>query len=93
MARDEPEPGASGRQADADREEPPPKEPTPEEPTSEEPPTELTPEEERFVEELIARGEAAEPVDGELPDPATHEIVDRPAGRPPVIKRRRFTQE
>jgi hypothetical protein len=54
---------------------------------------ELTPEERRFVEELVRRGEAADPVEGELPEDATHEIVERPAGRPPVVRRRRFTSE
>jgi hypothetical protein len=98
VANDEPEPGSSGRQPDAGQEEPRAKEPTPEQATTDEatpdepPPEELTPEEKRFVEGLVARGEAAEPVEGELPDPATHEIVERPEGRPPVIKRRRFTQ-
>ena len=52
---------------------------------------ELTPEEQRFIEDLLERGEAAEAVDGELPDEATHEVVERPAGRPPKVKRRRFT--
>ena len=52
---------------------------------------ELTPEERRFIEDLVERGEAVEAVDGELPDPATHEVVERPAGRPPKVKRRRFT--
>lgn len=52
---------------------------------------ELTPEERRFIEDLLERGEAVEAVDGELPDPATHEVVERPAGRPPKVKRRRFT--
>jgi hypothetical protein len=52
---------------------------------------ELTPEERRFIEDLLERGEAAEAVDGELPDEATHEVVERPAGRPPKVKRRRFT--
>jgi len=52
---------------------------------------ELTPEERRFIEDLLERGEAAEAVDGELPDEATHEVVERPAGRPPKVERRRFT--
>jgi hypothetical protein len=52
---------------------------------------ELTPEERRFIEDLLERGEAVDAGDGELPDAATHEIVERPAGRPPKVKRRRFT--
>ncbi len=57
-------------------------------------PEELTPEERRFVEELLRRNEAAEPAEGgELPDEATHEIVERPPDRPPVVRRRRFTLE
>jgi hypothetical protein len=51
---------------------------------------ELTPEERRFIADLLERGEAAEALDGELPDEATHEIVERPAGRPPKVERRRF---
>jgi len=45
-----------------------------------------------FVSGLVERGEAARPdVDGELPPGATHEIVEEPAGRPPRVKRRRFS--
>ncbi|MFN2503922.1 MAG: hypothetical protein ABR540_06795 [Acidimicrobiales bacterium] len=44
----------------------------------------------RFVEGLIARGEAAEPdANGELPEGATHEIVTDAAGVRRV-RRRRF---
>lgn len=50
------------------------------------------PDEKRFVEDLITRGEAAE-VDesGELPQGATHEIVERRPGEPPKVVRRRFS--
>ena len=54
-----------------------------------------TPEEQRefeqYVREKIARGEAAWPVDGQLPHGATHEIVAEPEGQVPVIRRRRFS--
>ncbi len=44
-----------------------------------------------YVEGLIARGEAAEPDEhGNLPPGATHEIVARPEGGLPVLRRRRF---
>ena len=42
----------------------------------------------RFIDGLVLRGEAAERVDGELPDRATHEIVVDQDGRRTV--RRRF---
>ena len=48
--------------------------------------------EERFVQDLIARGEAARrDKDGNLPPGVTHEIVDDPDGGPPTIVRRRFS--
>jgi hypothetical protein len=48
-------------------------------------------EEARFVEGLIARGEAAYPDDeGNLPDGATHEIATDERGRR-VVRRRRFS--
>jgi hypothetical protein len=44
-----------------------------------------------FVEGVLARREAAKPVDGELPAGATHEIVeDDREGAPPKIRRTRF---
>jgi hypothetical protein len=45
-------------------------------------------EEDRYVEALIARGEAARAVDGELPDGATHEIVEDEHGRITAVRRR-----
>lgn len=51
-----------------------------------------TPEEieaDRFIDGLVLRGEAAEAVDGELPDGATHEIVFDEHGRR-TVRRRRF---
>ena len=42
----------------------------------------------RFVQALIARGEAARAVDGELPDGATHEIIEDEEGRITVVRRR-----
>jgi hypothetical protein len=50
-----------------------------------------TPAEEAFVRGLIARGEAAKAVDGELPPGATHEIVEERPGRLPRVVRRRYT--
>ncbi len=50
--------------------------------------TDEQPEEERYVEALIARGEAARTVDGELPDGATHEIVEDEHGHVTVVRRR-----
>lgn len=47
-------------------------------------------EEEAFVRALIARGEAAKPVDGKLPPGATHEIVEERPGRVPKVVRRRY---
>lgn len=44
-----------------------------------------------FAKGVMARGEAAKPVDGELPPGATHEIVDDgPEGAAPTIRRTRF---
>jgi hypothetical protein len=48
--------------------------------------------EERHARELIERGEAAKPgADGKLPPGATHEIVEDEPGKPPKVKRRRFS--
>ncbi|HEX3129319.1 MAG TPA: hypothetical protein VH394_18435 [Thermoanaerobaculia bacterium] len=49
--------------------------------------------EERFVEDLLVRGEAAYPdAQGNLPPGATHEIVEEPGGgKPPKVRRRRFS--
>ena len=44
----------------------------------------------RFIDGLVLRGEAAEAVDGELPDGATHEIVVDDRGRRSVHRRRFF---
>lgn len=51
---------------------------------------------ERFVEDLLIRGEAACPdPQGDLPPGATHEIVEEPGGgrspNPPKVRRRRFS--
>jgi hypothetical protein len=51
---------------------------------------------ERFVEDLLIRGEAAYPdAQGNLPPGATHEIVAEPGGgrspKPPKVRRRRFS--
>ena len=50
--------------------------------------TEVKAEHDRYVEALIARGEAARAVDGELPDDATHEIVEDEPGNVGVVRRR-----
>jgi hypothetical protein len=50
-----------------------------------------TAEEAAFVSGLIARGEAAKAVDGELPPGATHEIVEERPGQLPKVVRRRFS--
>lgn len=42
----------------------------------------------RYINALIARGEAARAVDGELPDGATHEIVEDDEGNLTVVRRR-----
>jgi hypothetical protein len=56
---------------------------------------EPTPEEqaeEKFVEGVVTRGEAAKRDEhGELPPGVTHEIVEEPEGKLPKIRRRRFT--
>lgn len=48
---------------------------------------------ERFVEDLLVRGEAVLPDEhGGLPPGATHEIVTEPGGgKTPTVKRRRFS--
>lgn len=47
---------------------------------------------ERFVEDLLIRGEAVHPdPHGDLPPGATHEIVEEPGGRKPKVRRRRFS--
>ena len=49
---------------------------------------------EKFVADLIARGEAVEKSDGEekpLPAGSTHEIVHRDGDHAPVVKRRRYS--
>ena len=47
---------------------------------------------ERYIEDLLARGEAARrDEDGNLPPGATYEIVDDPEGGPPKLVRRRFS--
>jgi hypothetical protein len=48
--------------------------------------------EESFIRGLLARGEAARAVDGELPAGALYEIVEEPPGRLPKIVRRRFSR-
>jgi hypothetical protein len=49
---------------------------------------EQTDDQARFIAALIARGEAARPVDGQLPEGATHEIVEDEHGRISVVRRR-----
>jgi len=45
-----------------------------------------------YVDGLIARGEAAvADENGNLPPGVTHEIVERPDGGPPTLRRRRFS--
>jgi hypothetical protein len=47
---------------------------------------------ERFAEDLVARGEAAEAdEDGKLPPGATHEIVGYTEDGKPKLRRRRFS--
>ena len=47
--------------------------------------------EEKFVRDLLIRGEAAKPDEhGNLPSGATHEIVEEKEGELPKVKRRRF---
>jgi hypothetical protein len=50
--------------------------------------TEEKSEHDRYVEALIARGEAARAVNGELPGDATHEIVEDEDGKITVVRRR-----
>jgi hypothetical protein len=45
----------------------------------------------RWVRDLIVRGEAAWPVNGSLPPGATHEIIEEKHGETPVVVRRRFS--
>lgn len=46
---------------------------------------------ERFLDELLARGEAAEAgADGALPDGATHEVITDEHGRRRAVRRRFF---
>jgi hypothetical protein len=49
---------------------------------------EQTDDQARFIAALIARGEAARPVDGQLPEGATHEIVEDEHGHISVVRRR-----
>ena len=51
-------------------------------------PAALSDEEQRFVQALIARGEAARAVNGVLPENATHEIVEDADGHITVVRRR-----
>lgn len=46
---------------------------------------------ERFVEDLLARGEAADESDEPLPADVTHEVVEDPDGGAPKVRRRRFS--
>jgi hypothetical protein len=48
--------------------------------------------EDAFIRGLLARGEAAKAVDGELPAGALYEIVEEPPGRLPKVVRRRFSR-
>ena len=60
--------------------------------TKPEPKTEEQKAEERYVRDLIARGEAAWPDEnGELPPSATHEIIEEREGELPKVRRRRFS--
>jgi len=62
------------------------------EPEEDEPANEADETTKRFVEDLIARGEAAKPDEhGELPPGATHEIVEDGKDGVPKVKRRRFS--
>lgn len=45
----------------------------------------------RFVADLIIRGEAVRPVGGGLPPGATHEIVEESGGKRVRVRRRRFS--
>jgi hypothetical protein len=47
---------------------------------------------ERYVRDLVTRGEAAvADADGNLPPGATHEIVEQEPGRLPKVVRRRYS--
>jgi hypothetical protein len=47
---------------------------------------------EKFVRDLVERGEAAVPdEEGKMPPGATHEIVSEDEKAQPVVKRRRFS--
>lgn len=78
---------AASSLGEVDREEP--AEPAGGEPAQDD--EQYTPAEEAFVRGLIARGEAARAVDGELPPGATYEIVEERPGRLPKVVRRRFS--
>ena len=60
----------------------------PDKPTKPALPTAQSEDEARFVQALIARGEAARAVNGVLPENATHEIVEDEDGRITVVRRR-----
>jgi hypothetical protein len=50
------------------------------------------PDAERFVRDLLIRGEAARPTpEGDLPPGATHKIVEERDGELPVVERERFS--
>jgi hypothetical protein len=46
---------------------------------------------EKFVEDLLIRGEAAKAKEGKLPPGATHEIVEETEKGLPEVRRRRFS--
>lgn len=46
---------------------------------------------EHFTKGVLTRGEAVKAHDGELPQGATHEIVETKEGELPKIRRRRFS--
>jgi hypothetical protein len=45
----------------------------------------------RFVADLVIRGEAVRPGGGGLPSGATHEIVEESGGKSARVRRRRFS--
>jgi hypothetical protein len=47
--------------------------------------------EQRFVEDLVVRGEAVPVGTDPLPPGATHEVVDERDGVPATVRRRRFS--
>ena len=50
------------------------------------------PDAERFVRDLLIRGEAAKPTpEGDLPPGATHKIVEESEGQLPEVERERFS--